>query len=185
MPRPPIERTPFGERLLAARKYSKLSQEELAKRVGLSQSALAESEKTGQGSTKILQIAAATGVDPKWLATGQGHMVSHVQEEFPPYPAGRGLLASPPPLPLHSTPTARILVTQLGEILERHGQLARLSVAPLLQRLAEHPEEREAIADHVSRVLTTQGNPPAPGSSSSPKGALRESLGNASVNKER
>lgn len=183
MPRPPIERTPFGERLYTARKYAKLSQGELARQVGLSQSALAESEKIGQGSTKTLQLAAATGVDPQWLATGLGHMVSKVQEEFPPYPAGRGLLAAPPPRPLIPAPSARTLVNQLGELLERHDHLTRLSIAPLMQRLAEHPQQRGAIAEHISRVLANQGNTPAPGSSTSPEGAPLESTVNTAFHK--
>lgn len=175
MPRPPIERTPFGERLLAARKHSKLSQEELAKRVGLSQSALAEAERTGQGSTKTLQIAAATGVDPQWLATGLGHMVSRVQEDAPHYKGASSPTVAPPPTPLNGPPNARALITQLGELLEQHGQLARLSVAPLLQRLAEHPSERQAIAEYVQRALgSPSGNEQAPESMSSPTGAGKQ-----------
>lgn len=183
MPRPPIERTPFGERLHAARKYSKLSQEDLAKSVGLTQSTLAESEKIGQGSTKTLQIAAVTGVDATWLATGHGHMVSHVAQELPPYANDRSAAAKQQPLDIPAAPTARALVNQLGELLEGHGQLARLSIAPLLQRLAEHPEERGAIADHISKMLTTTGNTPAPGSSNSPAGALLQSARNTTLHK--
>lgn len=175
MPRPPAERTPFGERLYTARKYAKLSQGELAARVGLSQSALAESEKIGQGSTKTLQIAAVTGVDANWLATGLGHMVTRVEQELSPYFVNRPAAA---PIPLVTPPTAHTLINQLGELLDRHDQLTRLSIAPLLQRLAEHPQERGAIADHVSRMLGSQGNTPAPGSSSSQGGAPLQSTVN-------
>lgn len=65
-------RTPFGERLFDARKSAKLTQKELASKVGMSQSALAEAEKTGQGSQYLAQLARALGVQSIWLATGKG-----------------------------------------------------------------------------------------------------------------
>lgn len=68
----PIHRTDFGERLMEARKAAKLTQSQLAKKVGMSQSALAEAEKTGQGSQYLAQLAQAMGVNPVWLATGKG-----------------------------------------------------------------------------------------------------------------
>lgn len=65
-------RTPFGDRLFDARKSAKLTQKELASKVGMSQSALAEAEKTGQGSQYLAQLARALGVQSIWLATGKG-----------------------------------------------------------------------------------------------------------------
>jgi DNA-binding XRE family transcriptional regulator len=70
----PKERTPFGERLHAARRYAGLSQQVLANAVDMSQSALAEAEKTGQTTGKTVQIAAACKVNSNWLATGEGQM---------------------------------------------------------------------------------------------------------------
>lgn len=61
---------------------------DLAKKVGLSQSTIAEAEYTAEGSLKTLQIAAVTGVSPRWLATGAGQMIDHgivAEEEAPRY----------------------------------------------------------------------------------------------------
>jgi phage repressor protein C with HTH and peptisase S24 domain len=72
-------RTPFGERLYAARTAAQLSQPELAKAVGMAQSTLAEAERSGQGSSKTAQLAAALGVRAEWLAEGTGPR--HATEE--------------------------------------------------------------------------------------------------------
>lgn len=69
------DRTPFGSRLHAARMQAKLSQVALAKLAGMSQSSLAEAEKTGQGSAYTAQLAQHTGVDAHWLASGDGEML--------------------------------------------------------------------------------------------------------------
>lgn len=69
------ERTPFGERLRTARLRANLSQEDLAKVVGIAQSTIAAAENTGQGTTKIVPIAKALGVRAEWLADGTGEMV--------------------------------------------------------------------------------------------------------------
>lgn len=65
------------ERLSYARKEKELSQEELGKAIGKSQSAIAALE-TGrnQGSTNIAKIAEVLGVSAIWLETGEGEMYS-------------------------------------------------------------------------------------------------------------
>lgn len=70
------ERTPFGDRLYAARTHAKLSQPQLAKAVGMSQSTLGELEWTGQGTSKATQIARTCGVRSEWLSEGQGPMLA-------------------------------------------------------------------------------------------------------------
>lgn len=69
------ERTPFGERLYEARKHAKLTQHQLAKKAGISQSTLGELEWKGDGSSKTAQMAIACGVRSEWLATGNGPMI--------------------------------------------------------------------------------------------------------------
>ena len=63
------------DRLIYARKEKELSQEELGKAIGKSQSAIAALE-TGrnQSSTNIAKIAEVLGVSAIWLETGQGEM---------------------------------------------------------------------------------------------------------------
>ena len=67
--------TDFGKRLVAAREHAGLTQQQLAAAVQISQSTLATAEKKGHGSRKCPQLAQACGVNPNWLATGEGEMV--------------------------------------------------------------------------------------------------------------
>lgn len=65
----------FKHRIKAARKYAGLKQGELADKVGIKQASISDMEtgKTGS-SSYTASIAAACGVDPLWLETGQGDM---------------------------------------------------------------------------------------------------------------
>lgn len=72
----PVNRTEFGQRLFTARTKAGLTQTQLADRVEMAQSTLAELERSGQGSSKTLQIAAACGVSPEWLATGSEEKIA-------------------------------------------------------------------------------------------------------------
>lgn len=69
-------RSDFGNRLLQARKHAKLTQVELAKRVGMSQGTYAELEKNGNGSSYTPAIAEVCGVSTNWLAYNKGEMVA-------------------------------------------------------------------------------------------------------------
>lgn len=63
----------IGERIREARKRAKLTQKQLATKVGISQGALSELE-TGEseGTTYVASFAAALGVNALWLETGKG-----------------------------------------------------------------------------------------------------------------
>jgi transcriptional regulator with XRE-family HTH domain len=63
----------IGQRIRAARKNAKLTQAELAAKVGMKQGSLSELE-TGEstGTTLVASIAAALGVSALWLETGKG-----------------------------------------------------------------------------------------------------------------
>lgn len=63
----------LSERIKAARDYAKLTQEELARRVGVSQTAIHKLE-CGQSrsSRRTVAIALTCGVNPVWLETGNG-----------------------------------------------------------------------------------------------------------------
>lgn len=79
-----VERTPYGERVHKARRQKKLSQRALADLVGISQSTLAELEKSANGSSRSYQIAKVTGVRVEWLVEGTGPMIDGSLE-----PSGR------------------------------------------------------------------------------------------------
>jgi transcriptional regulator with XRE-family HTH domain len=65
----------LGERLKAARKHAKLTQEVLAKRVGMSQPTLSDLENgNSAGTSFIVALARATGVHAAWLAEERGPM---------------------------------------------------------------------------------------------------------------
>lgn len=65
----------YGERLRQARKQAKLTQAELAEKIGgiCSQENISKLERgDATGSAFTIQFAAACGVDPMWLAVGRG-----------------------------------------------------------------------------------------------------------------
>jgi len=84
--------TDFGSRVRLARSLAKLTQKELASRVGMSQGALSELESAGFSSTLTVQIAHACGVDVQWLATGDGS------------PGGLPATTDRQPIPLDNNP---------------------------------------------------------------------------------
>lgn len=75
--------TEFGQRIKAARKKARLTQEQLAQAIGISQGSLSEMENKGMSSTYTVQIAQACGVDATWLATGQGGIAGQLQNVTP------------------------------------------------------------------------------------------------------
>jgi SOS-response transcriptional repressor LexA len=75
--------TDFGKRIKQARKLAKLTQEQLAKAVGISQGSLSEMENEGLSSTYTVQIAHVCGVNAKWLATGVGGVALEEQNVTP------------------------------------------------------------------------------------------------------
>lgn len=74
----------IGKRIREARKDAKMSQQELAAKVGLKQGSLSELE-TGEstGTTLIATFAATLGVNALWLETGKGNKAD--RKIFPDY----------------------------------------------------------------------------------------------------
>lgn len=91
----PSMTTDFGKRLKEARKHGGFTQVQLAKKVGISQSTVAELERSGNGSSHVAVIAAVCRVSPLWLASGTGAMLDGIAkqaidlENNPDYPAIR------------------------------------------------------------------------------------------------
>ena len=75
------QRTAFGQRLYDARKAARLTQNQLAKLTGMSQSTLAEAEAGAEGSSFTVQLAQALDVRAEWLASGSGAMKADPQPE--------------------------------------------------------------------------------------------------------
>ncbi|EMH6405810.1 helix-turn-helix transcriptional regulator [Providencia rettgeri] len=75
----------FAERLKMALEASSMSQEQLAKAVGISQPAVAKLVSgRAKSSTKSLEMAIALGVNPAWLVNGEGHIRDGVPESNVP-----------------------------------------------------------------------------------------------------
>lgn len=85
----------FGQRLKEARKHGGLTQVQLAKKVGIGQSTIAELERSGNGSSHVAAIASVCRVSPLWLASGAGSMLDGTEKQAidldnnPDYPAVR------------------------------------------------------------------------------------------------
>lgn len=75
----------FAERLKMALEASSMSQEQLAKAVGISQPAVAKLVSgRAKSSTKSLEMAIALGVNPTWLVNGVGHIRDGVPDSNVP-----------------------------------------------------------------------------------------------------
>lgn len=85
--------TDFGKRLKEARKHAGLTQQQLAKKVGIGQSTIAELERTGNGSSHVSTMAVTMRVSPLWLEKGVGNMLTGINKQpidldnNPDYPA--------------------------------------------------------------------------------------------------
>jgi transcriptional regulator with XRE-family HTH domain len=67
----------YGDRIVAARTYAGMSQSELAEAAKTSQANVSKLESgKAKGSQFTAQFAAACNVNPLWLATGEGEMVT-------------------------------------------------------------------------------------------------------------
>lgn len=78
----------FGKRLKEARRNAGLTQAQLAKKVGIGQSTVAELERTASGSSHVASIAAACNVSPMWLASGDGPMKTGMDSNVRPVSEG-------------------------------------------------------------------------------------------------
>lgn len=66
----------LGDRFIAARKHARLSQQELALRLGCSQGLISKIERGDQNETSlIVKVAQICGVNSFWLDSGDGEMV--------------------------------------------------------------------------------------------------------------
>jgi len=74
----------LGERMKIARKEMRLTQKELGKKAGLEQPTIQRLESGKmQGSSKIVEVAYALGVNPVWLVTGNGSMKNESKVAVP------------------------------------------------------------------------------------------------------
>lgn len=72
MAKRPSAQSDFGKRMRDARDGAGLTQEQAAKAIGISQGTLSELENQHSGSSHVVAFAKLYGVDPFWLALGDG-----------------------------------------------------------------------------------------------------------------
>ena len=73
----------LAERIIQARKYAALNQDELATKSGVTQQMISRLETGKQKTTtEIVSIAIACRVRPEWLALEQGEMTNKVETDY-------------------------------------------------------------------------------------------------------
>ena len=84
------------DRLKAARARKGLKQQQLAEKSGVDQTTISRLENgRHSGSGYITKIAYALGVNPHWLATGEGTMEAGTQDGGAPYQVERNVGPAP------------------------------------------------------------------------------------------
>lgn len=131
-------RSEYGARLYAARKHAGLTQTALAKAVGMSQSAFAEAETKGLGSTYTSQLASHCGVSAHWLATGEGSMTGPSERTRP-----------------EADQLADALQV-LTRALRKADKNARIALEPLLASMAKEPEDAGNKSHLILKLLVTK-----------------------------
>lgn len=147
--------TDFGRRVAAARRHKKLTQKQLAPQVGMSQSNLSELETVAHGSSKTAQIAQICGVNPYWLATGEGEMLAPTVVVTATGTAhglarvvgeGRAVVTRPPDL-------AEALPVVL-DVLMAQPPARWASLRAQLDQLMQHPEMRDDVLAELQALLS-------------------------------
>lgn len=114
------------DRMKQAREFAQLTQRQLADRVGVSQPVISQLERGDNlQSVHLLKIAEACGVDPAWLASGNGrgpHEIAQAAEGAVAEPEGTGKASSAADL------VRAMLATSAGKALSKEAR-ERLIVA--------------------------------------------------------
>jgi len=141
--------TDYGKRLKLARKHAQLTQKQLAPLAGITQSTLSELETIAHGSAFTAQLAAACGVNARWLATGDDQMLDGIGHAVNDQ-IGRYQVAAPTSI--------EETVAQLRAQLLRHTATRQKTLADVLSRFACDPGNTELASE-----LTLQLQAPAAG----------------------
>lgn len=137
--------TDFGKRVAQARDHAGLTQEDLCKRIGMAQSTLAAAENTGHGSRMTVQLAVACGVNPIWLAMGDGEMLDPL--------IVRPVKPAAPSIAVTLEHALALLVKTLGELRGLNLDVARTA----LHKLIDHPEVLDDALNAVRYALAADG----------------------------
>lgn len=139
----------IAERLKSAREAAELSQDELAKKAGVSQGTIANVEGgVRKNPRELLAIARAVGVNPEWLKSGKGPKLAEpnnsnhsAQEQSPGYAISRNTKHD---LAYH--------IAQIGALLVGVDEVRRAAIAEMLSAVAKKPEQAEEIGTHIQTL---------------------------------
>ena len=137
----------FGKRLAQAREHAGLTQVELAAKVPMAQSTLASAEAGGDGSRMTVQIARVCGVNPYWLATGEGGMLDDIFRGAATGGAGTMVAAASALQP--------DLAEQLVDLVAAMPAARWRSVRAQLDILPGAPEMRDDVVGELRALLAT------------------------------
>lgn len=140
----------IAERLKSAREAAGLSQEELAKRAGVSQGTIANVEGgVRKNPRELLAIARAASVNAEWLKSGKGqrqtdqagqnHAVQELPADYAVSRSGKNDIA-------HH-------VSQIGVLLAGIDDVRRAAIAEMLSAVARKPEQAEEIGTHIQALV--------------------------------
>ncbi|MDH1074574.1 helix-turn-helix domain-containing protein [Pseudomonas nitroreducens] len=139
----------YKDRIKAARKHAKLTQVELAKRVGIDQTSVSDLERgKSQSSSYNARIAVACGVNPLWLEDGIGEMVASISTANARLDAGESSEA----LSAEAKQGAADIVLAM---LKKHAAKGMSSAAQekIAQAVADSLAEKNVVAAPASNVI--------------------------------
>ncbi|WP_370599576.1 XRE family transcriptional regulator [Pseudomonas nitroreducens] len=139
----------YKDRIKAARKHAKLTQVELAKRVGIDQTSVSDLERgKSQSSSYNARIAVACGVNPLWLEDGIGEMVASISTANARLDAGESSEA----LSAEAKQGAADIVL---EMLKKHAAKGMSGAAQekIAQAVADSLAEKNVVAAPASNVI--------------------------------
>ena len=142
----------YGDRLAEALKRPGKTRAGLAKAMGRSVQAVSQLVlgKSKQATAENNASAAAyLECDPNWLATGRGAPAWG-------YRATINVLSLAEPASSYGPPPSMTdTIRRLGDLLAYTDELARAAIGPLLQALAQRPNEADAIAGMIEGLAAS------------------------------
>jgi len=124
----------FSDRLRYARAMKHMTQSELARAAGVSQSAIASYESQHRHSSRAtFRLAAILKVDPLWLHTGKGSMLPTPASDTGP-PARAPVMREPE---MHMWPWRTVSPSQFDALKPPHKRLLEATVGAFVQACLE------------------------------------------------
>lgn len=137
----------YSERLKAAMARAQVKTRTLSDAIGMSYQGVKkviDGKSNAFSAENNSRAAAALGVSPDWLATGEGSML-HTSASDP----GSASLAPPAPAEISLGQT----LARLGQALERAQPQTRAAVADLLSRYAQDPAQGKSLAQAIEMLV--------------------------------